>query len=150
MAHLEDIAGIIAAVGPEIPEVEGVLMRASDEWLLRFADIDIAIEFGADTDRLVLSAELGEVPLARRLDVFTALMTYSLLWRDTGGLYVGLANGRVPILLLSLAGGEVTSELMVTVLQGFTTRARILRTFVESADSEGAAMDIMTGGGIRA
>lgn len=130
MASIEQMRETIVTVGPASADIEGILERGEGEWLLRYPDIDVALEFDADSNRLVVSAELDEPAPENRLEVYTSLLNYSLLWRDTGGVYAAMTAGGVPMLFLPLFGDEVTAELLGTVLENFKTKARLLRTYI--------------------
>lgn len=126
MASAEQMREMIVTAGRASADIEGILERASDEWLLRYPDIDVTVEFDADGNRLVLSAELDQPASEDRLEVYATLLNYSLLWRDTGGVYAAMTAGGTLTLLLPLFGDEVTAELLAAVLENFKAKARIL------------------------
>lgn len=121
---------LLAAVGPNLPDVEGVLQRGEDEWLVRFPDIDVALEFDEASKRLMLSADLDRPAPGNHVAVYEALMGYTLLWRETGGVAAALSAEGVVVILLTLYAAELDQALLATVLGNFAERARLLKTFV--------------------
>lgn len=141
MALIEEVRAIVAAVGPASADIEGVLERGEGDWLLRYPDRDLALELDAESRRLVLSAELGEPRPEARLQVLTTLLTYALLWRETGGVYVALNAAETPVLLLPLWAEELTAERLSAVIGNFLEKARTLDTYVARGGQEPGASD---------
>lgn len=124
------IDAMIAAVGPDLSDIEGVLRRGEDEWFVRFPDLDVALESDEPSGRLVLSADLGRPSPQSRLAAYEALMSYTLLWRDTGGVVAALSADGAVVILLTLHAAELDRALLATVLGNFVERARLLNAFV--------------------
>jgi hypothetical protein len=80
-------------------------------------ELVVMIEQLEHPDRMVFSSEIGAVTDDQELPVYEALLCYNLLWKDTGGVKIGLA-GPKGILI-------VTTELL---LDGLTLM------FYEAAD----------------
>jgi hypothetical protein len=62
-------------------------------WAIQFSDETIVIiEAAEDPARMVFSAELGSANDTNQHAVYEALLCYNLMWRDTGGVKIGLAG----------------------------------------------------------
>ena len=77
------------------------------------------------------------------------LLTYALLWRDTGGVAAALTADGTVVVLLTLYAAEVTADLLATVLANFAERARLLHTYVARGGEEPQATDALATVGIR-
>lgn len=130
MVTLDNIRSVIAAAAPLDPDVDGVLERADGDWVVRYPDLDVEMEFDADTQRFALSANLDTVDPELRLEVYTTLLSYSLLWRDTGGIGMALDASGTVVQQMILFAPEVTADLLGTVLPNFVVKARLLRTYI--------------------
>jgi hypothetical protein len=136
MASSEQIGSIIESVGPRNHDIEEVVELRENEFVVRYNDLEVTLEFEAETDRLVLSAEIGEAPPDKRLAVYTTLLNYSLLWRDTGGVHMALTADGAAVQLLTLFGSEVTADLLDTVLRNFAVKARLMHAYVKTGGGE--------------
>lgn len=132
----ETLSKIIAAVGPAVPELSSILKRGEDEWLFSFVDLDVSLEYDPEMDRIMLSGDSDPLPQANREAVLTTLLTYSFLWRDTGGLYLALRSTDKPVLMLPLSGSEVDTELLTIVLPNFANKIRDISSLITSMSTE--------------
>lgn len=147
--NTESLSEIIAAVGPAVPELSSILMRGEDEWLLSFVDLDVTVEYDRESDCIMLSGNLDPLPAANREAVLTTLMTYSFLWRDTGGLYVALRAKDSPVLMLPLAGSELAADFLSIVLANFASRIRDISSLVSAVAEGGGKQSSVPSGGIK-
>ena len=137
MASPEQIGSLIEAVGPRDQDIEGVVQLPGGDYVVHYDDLEVTIVSEAATDRLVMSADLGEAPRDKRLAVYTTLLNYSLLWRDTGGVHMALTADGTVVQLLALSGTEVTLDLLDTVLRNFAVKARLMRAYVVTGGGAG-------------
>ncbi len=92
-ATVEQIQQLIQEVGPSMPEIDAVVQTEEPSWAIQFSDETIVIiEAADDPSRMVMSAELGPASEARQRAVYETLLCYNLMWRDSGGVKVGLAG----------------------------------------------------------
>jgi hypothetical protein len=143
MASSEQIGSIIESLGPRNHDIEEVVELRENEFVVRYNDLEVTLEFESETDRLVLSAEIGEAPPDKRLAVYTTLLNYSLLWRDTGGVHMALTADGAAVQLLTLFGSEVTLDLLDTVLRNFAVKARLMHAYVRTGGGETPADMLM-------
>lgn len=93
MTTVEQIQQLIQELGPSMPEIDAVVQTEEPSWAIQFSDETIVILEAADEPpRIVMSAELGAASDARQKAVYETLLCYNLMWRDSGGVKVGLAG----------------------------------------------------------
>ena len=141
MSDSESIRRVMEEVGPRDDEIFAVLQTGDKSWAVRFEHVDIEIELDADSERLMLSAEIGVPPEERRLSVYETLLIYNLLWSDTGGVRMALteAGGSI-VQMVDLHCSVVTTELIAIVTHNLNERSLAWREFFEVDDGgEGPA-----------
>lgn len=124
----------IADIGPALPELISIVMRGDDEWLIRYPDLDITLEFDAATQRIMLSIELSTVDAMVKAETLTRLLHYSYLWRDTGCVYFSLNAALRPVLMVPLFAEEVTTEMLANVVAHMVEKSRAWRMVIETVD----------------
>jgi hypothetical protein len=117
-------------VGPRDDRILQVLQTGDESWAVRFEEVDVLIELDPETRRLMFSCELGLVPEERREEVYQLLLTYSLLWRETGGLRMALDADNQAIQLVDLHCSSLTTELLAIVLHNLEERTLLWREFI--------------------
>jgi hypothetical protein len=130
MKDLEKITLVMAEVGPLDEEIYEVLRLKEDFWAVRFAEVDVEVEFEAASGRLVLSAEIGAAPAERQAEIYETLLMYNLLWRETGGVRMALSepDGGV-IQSVDLLLSIVDANLLAIVLHNLNERTTMWREF---------------------
>jgi hypothetical protein len=142
MADARQIASIIKAIGPNNLDIADVVEIGENEYVVHYDDLDVTLEFEAETDRLVFSAELGAAPADKRLEVYTTLLNYSLLWRDTGGVHMALTADGTAVQMVTLFGSELSTDLVNTVLRNFADKARLMRGYVAAGSAGDVSPDM--------
>ncbi len=90
---VEQIQQLIQELGPSMPEIDAVVQTEEPSWAIQFSDETILIiEPADDPSRMVVSAELGAASAARQRAIYETLLCYNLMWRESGGVKVGLAG----------------------------------------------------------
>lgn len=90
---IEQIQQLVQEIGPSMQEIDAVVQTEEPSWAIQFSDETIlVIEAADDPSRMVLSAELGMVTEAQQRSAYETMLCYNLLWRDSGGVKVGLAG----------------------------------------------------------
>ena len=109
-------------------------LTAEDDgsWTLSWDDVDImAMEWVDDPSRLVASIALGKVAPARKLVVYEAMLTYNLLWRQTGGARMGLGGPEGDVTLVhEMAAEQLTVPELGAALAKACQIAGAWRSFV--------------------
>jgi hypothetical protein len=149
MASLEQIGSIIESVGPRDHDIEAVVQHPEGDYVIHYDDLEVTLEYDAESDRLMISADLGQPPSDKRLSVFTTMLNYSLLWRDTGGVRMALTADGMVIQMADLSGPEVTVDMLDTVLRNFAAKARLMRAYVASGDAGEGPVDTLMPLGLR-
>lgn len=90
---IERIQQLVQEIGPSMPEIDAVVQTEEPNWAIQFSDETIIIlEAAEDPPRIVLSAELGAAAERQQRLVYETLLCYNLMWRDSGGVKIGLAG----------------------------------------------------------
>jgi hypothetical protein len=145
MASTEQVASIMRAIGPKDLDIADVIEIGEGEYVVSYDDLNVTLEFEAETDRLVFSAELGEAPADKRSEVHTTLLNYSLLWRDTGGVHMALTADGIAVQMLTLFGSELSDDRVNTVLRNFADKARQIRNYVVTGGLAEDSADALSG-----
>ena len=97
---IEHIQQLIQELGPNMPDVDAVIQTEEPSWAVQFSDETvIIIEAAEDPGRMVLSSELGSAIDSLQLPIYETLLCYNLLWRETGGVKIGLAGPNGALIL---------------------------------------------------
>lgn len=92
-AIIEQIRQLVQELGPSMPDIDAVVQTEEPSWAIQFSDETILIiEAADDPARLVVSAELGTAAEAQQRTVYETLLCYNLMWRNSGGVKIGLAG----------------------------------------------------------
>ncbi len=90
---IEQIQQLIQELGPHMQDIDAIVQTEEPSWAIQFSDETIVIiEAAEDPARMVFSAELGSTNDNNQHAVYEALLCYNLMWRDTGGVKIGLAG----------------------------------------------------------
>ncbi len=90
---IEQIQQLVQEVGPSMPEIDAVVQTEEPSWAIQFSDDTVIIlEPADDPSRIVISADLGGVADAQQRVVYETLLCYNLMWRNSGGVKIGLAG----------------------------------------------------------
>ncbi len=152
-ADVGQVQGLIEALGARNDEIEVITRNGDAQWSVGFdEDTVVTLDLVADQAKLVLSAPLGRPPTEQRLAAYEAMLSYNMLWLETGGLTMGLggAHGElVQLFELNAADDDLTLDLLDVVLVNFAEKARMWRrviaegSFGESATTAAAATRVV-------
>ena len=132
MVAVERIQELFEALGPASDDVTSIARMGDRTWAIAFADEEIVtIDFVEEQNKLVLGIDLGAAAENRRLAVYTAMLGFNYLWRETGGVKTAL-GGEDLVLLFELNAVGLTLEELRNVLGNFMEKARVFRRFVVS------------------
>ena len=131
MSTAQDIRNVVAGTGGLDERIDLALQTGDTEWMVRHEDVEVEIEFDADSDRVMLSANLGIPSADRRADIYELLMAYALLWRETGGLRAGFSPTDRSLSLMGDFGAEgLTPDMLASVIANFSGTVAIWRQAV--------------------
>lgn len=115
---IEQIQQLVQEIGPSMPEIDAIVQTEEPSWAIQFSDETVIIlEAADDPSRIVISAELGAVTDAQQRIVYETLLCYNLMWRDSGGVRIGLAGPQgtlivsADICLADLTQGDLQQEI---------------------------------------
>ena len=90
---IEKIQQLIQELGPNMQDIDAIVQTEEPSWAIQFSDETIIIiEAAEEPARMVFSAELGNASETNQRAIYEALLCYNLMWRDTGGVKIGLAG----------------------------------------------------------
>ena len=90
-------------VGPLDDEIDGVVRTGEDRWEIRIGEVSIEVEHDPAGHRAAFATTIGIPSPLRELEVLRALLSATLLWRETGGVKYGLGGvGGEAVLILPL------------------------------------------------
>jgi hypothetical protein len=145
---IEQIQQLMQELGPASPDIDAVVQTEEPSWAIQFSDESIMVIEPADEPaRLVLSSELGTAPEAAERQLYEALLSYNLLWRDSGGLKIGLAGPKGSLIInweLCLEG--LTLLDLQSALARFRKVTASWQHYVASADVGTAPLPGLDGG----
>lgn len=136
----EALDRLVAEAGSHEEGILASVRTADGAHAIRFEDADVIAEWDGARNRLVLSSEIGSPPPGRAAHVYETLLSYNLLWRETGGLRMALTGPKGIVLqLVDLAGPEIEARTVAIVAANLAQRTVIWRAFLESEGSDVAA-----------
>ena len=122
-------------VGPRDDGIDQVLQTGEETWAVRFEDVDVEVEFNPQTQRAMFSADIGVPPEERRLPICEAVLVYSMLWRETGGLRMAMNETGGPITqMVDVDCITLTIGTAAAVLHNLRDRTLIWRKFFYGTD----------------
>ena len=150
MTDQERVARLMTEVGPLDDDIVEVAQTSDDSWAIRFEDVDIEVERDPLGGRLVLSAEIAVPRREDRVTVYEALLSYSMLWRETGGLRMALAEpGGAAVQLVDVSIADLTPKLLATVAANLAERTLVWRAFLASDQQDEQTFNPLTDMGIK-
>lgn len=132
--HLQSVQAIMQQLGPGTPEIDAIIQSEECSWAIQFADESvIVIDWADQPPRLVLSATLGRPAQEARLAVYQSLLSYNLLWKETGGIKAALAGpmGEVVLFAELYSDPLYETELRKSLLD-FVRLSAVWREYVAS------------------
>jgi hypothetical protein len=128
----DKIQDLISQIGPVFPDIDAVIQTEDPSWAIQFVDeLVVMIEQLENPDRMVFSSEIGAVTDDQELPVYEALLCYNLLWKDTGGVKIGLAGPKgILIVTTELLLDGLTLMSFQEALTNFTNISRSLGKYV--------------------
>lgn len=146
---VEQIQQLMQELGPATPDIDAVVQTEEPSWAIQFSDESIiVIEPVDEPPRLVMSAEIGTAPETAERQLYEALLSYNLLWRDNGGVKIGLAGPKGSLIInweISLDG--LTLIELQSALVRFLKAVSSWQHYVAKADTEQSPLPGMGGGG---
>lgn len=131
---------LMAEVGPLDDTIITCVKTPDGAYAIRFDDADVLAEWDDRRKRLVLSAEIGTPSPVRTPHVHATLLSYNLLWRETGGLSMAMTGRQGAVVqMVDLAGPEIEARNVATIAVNLAERTRIWRAYFESEAGEAEA-----------
>lgn len=133
---IEQIQQLVQELGPSMAEIDAVVQTEEPSWAIQFSDETIIIiEPADDPSRMVISAELGAADEARQRTVYETLLCYNLMWRDSGGVKIGLAGPQGALIISAdVCVRELTLADLQRQLNSFLKIVRSWSDYVAKAD----------------
>lgn len=145
----EKIQQLIQELGPSMQDIDAIVQTEEPNWAIQFSDETILIiESAEEPARMVFSAELGQAGEASQRAVYEALLCYNLMWRDTGGIKVGLAGPQGALIISTelCLEGLMLNDLQIS-LSNFLKITRTWQSFVHQTASTSPTLSGLEEGG---
>lgn len=137
MKSVEEVNAVVADVGPLDDSILSIARIADDRWVIQFEAVDVQVECDEATGRVMLSTVIGTAPPLRTAAVYEALLSYSSLWRETGGVHMALDGpGGEVLQMVDLPASELRPDILVTVAVNLAERTAIWRGFFDNDDAD--------------
>jgi hypothetical protein len=120
-----------------MPEVDAIVQTEDPSWAIQFSDETIIIlEPADDPSRVVISTELGAAVEAQQRRVYETMLCYNLMWRDSGGVKIGLAGPQGALIISTDVCIEgLTLQDLKQEIERFLQIARSWTQYVGKADA---------------
>lgn len=137
MTTIEQIEHLIKEIGPAMPEVDAIVQTEDPSWAIQFSDETIIIlEPADDPSRAVISTELGAAVEAQQRRVYETMLCYNLMWRDSGGVKIGLAGPQGALIISTdICIEGLTLQDLKQEIERFLQIARSWTQYVGKADA---------------
>lgn len=143
---IEKIQTLIQELGPASPEIDAVVQTEEPSWAIQYSDETIVIiEASEDPARMVLSSELGSPNDSLQLPIYETLLCYNLLWRETGGVKIGLAGPKGALILSCELCLDNLS--LMDLQEGMKTFTSIVRTWAKYVTGDSTEAPVLPGMG---
>lgn len=150
MTTIEQIENLVKELGPAMSDIDAIVQTEDPSWAIQFSDETIIIlEPADDPSRIVISTELGAAAEAQQRTVYETMLCYNLMWRDSGGVKIGLAGPQGALIISTdVCIESLTLQELTQQIQRFLTIARSWAQYVGKADaSEAPPLPGMEAGG---
>jgi hypothetical protein len=150
MTTIEQIENLVKELGPAMSDIDAIVQTEDPSWAIQFSDETIIIlEPADDPSRIVISTELGAAAEAQQRTVYETMLCYNLMWRDSGGVKIGLAGPQGALIISTdVCIESLTLQELKQEIQRFLTIARSWAQYVGKADaSEAPPLPGMEAGG---
>ncbi len=143
---IEKIQNLIQELGPASPDIDAVVQTEEPSWAIQYSDETIVIiEASEDPARMVLSSELGSPNDTLQLPIYETLLCYNLLWRETGGVKIGLAGPKGALILSCELCLDNLS--LMDLQEGMKTFTNIVRTWAKYVTGDSTDAPVLPGMG---
>ena len=145
---VEKIQQLIQELGPHMQDIDAIVQTEEPSWAIQFSDETIIIiEAAEEPARMVFSAELGNPSENSQRTIYEALLCYNLMWRDTGGVKIGLAGPQGALIISTelCLEGLVLNDLQFN-LTNFLKITRSWQGFVNQTSPTSVPLPGMEGG----
>ncbi len=141
MTTVEQIQQLLQELGPSMPEIDAVVQTEEPSWAIQFSDETIVIiEAADDPSRMVVSSELGSAPEAKQQTVYETLLCYNLMWRDSGGVKIGLAGPQGALIISAEICLEGLS--LIDLQEELNKFLKIMRSWAQHIAQIGESSDL--------
>jgi hypothetical protein len=134
---LERAQILMSELASGMPE-EGTVSQVDESlWTVRFEDSSALLVQWANTPaRLVLSATLGRAQAEQQPALYEILLSYNLLWQETGGVRIGMDGPQGELTMIYDFFADLLSpSTLRTVVLNLANLARVWRAYVSGNDA---------------
>lgn len=141
---VEKIQSLIQDLGPSSPDIDAIVQTEEPSWAIQYSDETVVIiEASEEPARMVLSSELGSPNDSLQLPIYETLLCYNLLWRETGGVKIGLAGPKGALILSCELCLENLN--LMDLQEGLSNFTSIVRTWSKYVTGESTDAPVLPG-----
>jgi hypothetical protein len=120
-----------------MPAIDAIVQTEDPSWAIQFGDESIILlEPAEEPARIVISTELGSAAEAQQRAIYETMLCYNLMWRDSGGIKIGLAGPQGALIISTDVCIEgLTLQQLQQEIEGFLKIARSWTQYVGKAES---------------
>lgn len=128
---------LMSELGSGMPEEVAVSQVEQSLWTIQFDDNSaLFVQWANTPERLVLSATLGRAQAEKQLALYEILLSYNLLWQETGGVRIGMDGPQGELTMIyDVFADSLSPSALRTVVLNLANLARVWRAYVSGDDS---------------
>ena len=144
---IEKVQQLIQEIGPSMQDIDAVVQTEEPSWAIQFSDETIIIiEAIEGPERMVMSAEIGSADDAIQKPVYETMLCYNMMWRESGGVKIGLAGPKGALILSSdLCLEGLTLMDLQESMKRFVKIVRSWKNYVQHSETAAAPLPGLSG-----
>lgn len=129
---------ILTEVGKLLDDAAIIELKELNGWLIVLDEqLQLFAEYLADQQLLYLSADVGDPPAERRLEVYEMLLQINLDWHESGGVRFGIDSpGGTVVQVVDIDLENLGATQLRSIIAGFLEMLVAWRRVVTAADAE--------------
>lgn len=132
MSHESPVHALMKEVGPLLQLQEILQSTEEASWSLEWTDgVVVTADHDEEEERVTLSAHVGKMPDQRVAELALLLLRYNVLWRETGGIRLGLQDQDI-VQMFDFSAPGVSLPVLCHILTDFAEKARVWSQLVEN------------------
>lgn len=129
---------LLVEVGPLLDNAAIVELDDLNNWLILLDDqLQLFAEYIPDQRRLYLSADVGDPPEEKRLEIYSMLLQFNLQWQESSGLRFAIDSpGGTVVQVFDVALDSLDATQLQSAIAGFLEMLIAWRKVVTTLEAE--------------